>query len=74
MGNCYSAESNSHIETSLQNTEIVRRKADFSSADQYADGSADTIDVESQETLIIQETASKLRAFISGLTASEYYN
>lgn len=72
MGNCYSAESNSNIETTLQNTEIVRRKADFRSADQLA--GSDTIDVEAQEAIILQETASKLRGFISGLTASEYYN
>jgi len=53
MGNCYSAESNSHIETSLQKTEIVRRKADFSSADQFAKGPVDTIDVEAQEAIIL---------------------
>jgi len=73
MGNCYSAESNSHIETSLQNTTVARRqKADFSSADH--DGSADTIDIEGQETLIIADAVAKMSNFVTGLASSEYYN
>ena len=75
MGNCYSAESNSQIETDLQNTTVARRhKVDFSSADQFADAKYDTVDLDAQEAIIIADAAAKIHTFVNGLTSSEYYN
>ena len=75
MGNCYSAESNTQIETDLQNTTVARRhKVDFSSADQFAEGNLDSVDLDAQEGIIIADAAAKIHTFINGLTSSEYYN